>query len=304
MATFRGLAPEVYEPWVDHIHYQEFAQSPLMWPRLFKTETTDQAFVDDFSFAGLGRYQLKPEGTNINFDDPVQGDRRRTPVLTYALGFRSTMEANEDDQHGLVRNMASDLGGSARDSDDRLAWALPIDGFAGATYTGPPEGDGTRRSLWNTGHVPLKNTAATQSNRLNPGVALSQTGLQTAITIFRRTQSEEERFVENTPSVLLTHTDEEWNAKVILGTTSGLGTSDGDINPMASEGLSHMQVNYLTDSDAWSLWGDKHGMTRINRKALTTNTAIDNQTGDRMTMSHWRSNVYIAGWRGTVGSQP
>jgi hypothetical protein len=304
MATFRGLAPEVYEPFVNHIHFQEFTQQGLMYPSLFKSETTNQAFIDDFSFAGLGRYQLKPEGTNITFDDPVQGDRRRTPILTYALGFRATMEALEDDQHGLVRRMSSDLGGSGRDSQDRLAWDLINDGAAGATYLGPPEGDGTRRALWSTAHVPLKNPAATQSNRVNPGVALSQTGIQAAVTIFRLTQSEEERYVENTPTKLLTHPDEEWNAGEILKSENKVNSADNNVNMVSRLGLGHMQVPYLTDTDAWSLWGDKHQVTWVNRKSLTTTTSVDSQTGDRSTMSHWRSNVYIGGWRGTVGSIP
>ena len=193
MATFRGLLPETLEPFVSKIFFQEFNQAKLLYPEIFNNKPTGLAFVDEFSVAGLGRFAQKPEGTPAAFSDPVQGDRRRTIVLTFALGFRVTMEMQEDEQHGIIAKMPADLAMAARDSMDRLAWGLINVAFTAADDTAPtglPEGDGARRSLFDAGHVPLRNPAATQSNRLAPGVALSTAGMETALTTFRTQQSE------------------------------------------------------------------------------------------------------------------
>ena len=109
MATFRGLLPETLEPFVSKIFFQEFNQAKLLYPEIFNNKPTGLAFVDEFSVAGLGRFAQKPEGTPAAFSDPVQGDRRRTIVLTFALGFRVTMEMQEDEQHGIIAKMPADL---------------------------------------------------------------------------------------------------------------------------------------------------------------------------------------------------
>ena len=312
MATFRGLLPETLEPFVSSIFFQEFEQSPLRYPEIFNNKPTSLAFVDEFSVAGLGRFVQKPEGTPASFSDPVQGDRRRTIVLTFALGFRVTMEMREDEQHGVVAKMPADLAMAARDSMDRLAWGLINVAFTAAddtANTGLPEGDGARRSLFDTGHVPLRNPGATQSNRLNPGVALSTAGMETALTIFRTQQSEEERFINCEPNKLLIHPDNEFVAVQLLDSTQEVNTAENQVNTVSSAriGVSVCQVPYLTDTDAWSLWDtSKSPADWIDRKGLTGPTqSTDSQSFDSIFISHYRAAVQLNGnWRAAVGSAP
>ena len=259
MATFRGLAPETLEPFVNTIFFQEFEQAPVLYTQIFNNKPSSMAFVDEFSMAGLGRFVQKAEGTPAAFSDPVQGDRRRTLVLTFALGFRVTMEMREDEQHGIIAKMPGDLAMSARDSMERLAWGLINVAFTAADDTAPcglPEGDGARRTLFDTGHVPLRNPAATQSNRLNPGVALSTAGLESAMTIFRTQQSDEERFINCSPNVLLIHSENEWTAAQLMDSTHEIGSAENQINAVSSSrlGIKTVQSPHLTDTDAWSLW--------------------------------------------------
>ena len=312
MATFRGLLPETLEPFVNEIYFQEFEQSPLRYPEIFNTKATGMAFVDDFTVAGLGRFTQKPEGTPASFSDPVQGDRRRTIVLTFALGFRVTMEMREDEQHGIVAKMPADLALSARDSMDRLAWGLINVAFTAAddsANTGLPEGDGVRRSLFDTGHVPMRNVAATQTNRLNPGVALSTAGMETAMTIFRTQESEEERFINIEPNKLLIHPDNEFVAVQLLESEKEVNTAENQVNTVSSArlGLSVCSVPYLTDTDAWSLWNTaKSPADWINRKGLTgPERSSDSQSFDSIFISHYRAAVqYNNNWRAAVGSAP
>lgn len=271
------------------------------------------AFVDEFSVAGLGRFVQKPEGTPAAFSDPVQGDRRRTIVLTFALGFRVTMEMRDDEQHGIVAKMPADLALAARDSMDRLAWALYNVAFTAADDTAPtgiPEGDGVRRALFDTGHVPLRNPAATQSNRLNPGVALSVAGLETALTIFAVQQSDEERYIRCTPNKLLIHPENHFLATQLLDAGRGEPfTDENQVNAVASNriGVNIVESPYITDTDSWSLIDSaKSPLDWINRKSLSGPTmTTDGQSFDSIFISHYRAAVQVNGnWRAAVGSAP
>jgi len=307
----RGLAPELLEVFVDSILFQNFGQIPLLYPMVYNTKSTGRAFVDEFRVAGLGRFAVKPEGVPVSFSDPVQGDRRRTTVDTFALAFRVTKEMRDDEQHGIIARMAGDLGNAARDSQDRLAFAPINDGYAGSTYTGLPEGDGTRRALWNTGHVPLRNLAATQSNRLSPGVALSTSGLEAALSIADTMQSEEERYIRQEFINLLIHPDERFNAAQLLESEFEINTADNQINPVSRSQVGLSVVNngrgapYITDTDSWSLWASGADALRWhNREELRTAQTSDALTFDEIEIAFWRSAVEIGEWRDTVGSAP
>jgi hypothetical protein len=312
MATFRGLAPETLEPYVNSIFFKEFPQQDLLYPQIFNTKTTGMAFVDEFSIAGLGRFVQKPEGTPASFSDPVQGDRRRTIVLTFALGFRVTMEMREDEQHGIIAKMPADLAMAARDSMDRFAWALINVAFTATDDTAPtglPEGDGARRALFDTGHVPLRNAAATQSNRLAPGVALSTAGLETALTIFATQQSEEERFIKCSPNKLLIHPENHFTAVQLLESEKEVNTAENQVNAVSSNriGVGIVESPYLTDTDAWSLWDTtKSPADWVTRKELTgPKENTDAMSFDQFFISHYRAAVqYNGNWRAAVGSAP
>lgn len=312
MASFRGIAPELLEPFVNHIYWQEYNQGDVLYTKIFNNKPTGMAFVDEFSVAGLGRFVQKPEGTPVSYSDPVQGDRRRTIVLTFALGFRVTMEMREDEQHGIIAKMPADLAMAARDSQERLAWGLVNVLFTAADDTvnaGLPEGDGTRRPLFDTGHVPLRNAGATQSNRLNPGVALSTAGLESALTIFRTQQGEEERFVNISPNLLLHHPNEEFVAAQLLETEKEVNTAENQINAVKGSriGVANFQSPYITDTDSWSLWNTaKSPVDWIDRKGLTGPVqGSDSQSFDQFFISHYRAAVQVNGnWRSAVGSAP
>jgi len=312
MATFRGLAPETLEPFVSTIFFKEFEQASLIYPEIFNNKPTKLAFVDEFSVAGLGRFVQKPEGTPVAFSDPVQGDRRRTIVLTFALGFRVTMEMREDEQHGIIAQMPADLANAARDSMDRFAWALYNVAFTAAddtASTGLPEGDGVRRALFDTGHVPLRNPAATQSNRLNPGVALSTAGLESALIIFYTQESEEERFINVAPNKLVIHPQNKFVADQLLESEKEVNTAENQINTVSRNriGVSYCASPYITDTDSWCLMDTtKSPLDWIDRKGLTgPERSTDSQSFDAMFISHYRAAVQINGnWRAAVGSAP
>ena len=307
MATFTSTMPELLEPWVTEIFFNQYNRLPTIFDKIFTVASSTKAFEDTFQVAGVGTFLLKPEGTPISYDDPVQSARKRVVHSTYALGFRVTMEMMADDQHGIIKQMPADLGDSARDHKERLAHGLLNDAFAGATYTGLPDGGGTGLALCTTAHILLK-TGATVSNSLSPAVALSVAGLESAITNYRLTLNETGRRINIQPKLVLTHPNEEFNAAQILDSTQEPFTADNQINAVSSSrmGISHMQSPYLTDTDAWFLMAAKsdHSLKWYNRMPVTFERGKDSQTKDAMFDSVYRASVTFDNWRGVVGSQP
>lgn len=307
MALSSSEARELLHPWVTQIFYKHLMMIAPVYPQFMNVETSVRAYEETFRVGGVGSFQLKVEGTPVSYDEPVVGDRKRTLNSTYALGIRIPMELTEDDQHGIVAQFPADLGDSGRDHQERIAHAPWNDAWAGATFTGMPEGDGTRRSLYNTGHVPMK-AGGTQSNRAAPGVALTQTGLQDAITNLRLTQDEQGRQVQVQPAVLLIHPNNEWNAAELLESTTKPNTAEGTVNVVSASrlGLRVVSSPYLTDDDAFQVIAAKrqHSVKLYRRKGVTMNQGQDMDTFDSKYNAHWRGHATFDEWRGTYGSAP
>lgn len=304
MATTRGIAPELLEPWVSDIFFKRFKDRQRQYESIFNVMPSSRAFEDDFEVAGLGTYTIKPEGVPLQYDNPVQGDRRRVVMLTYALGFRVTMEMMEDDQHGIISKLPSDLSDSAYYSMETLAFGVINDAFAGSTYTGLPEGDGTRRSLCNTGHVFLRSPGSTWSNSLSPAVALSVSGIEAAITMFRTQKNEEERYTVLTPKTLLCREDLYWTAHKLLTGDKEAFTADNTANIIAQQGLQTVTSPHITSTTAWWLLTEKsdHTLHFYNRKTLTFGESTDSDTFDKKYQSHYRAAVCFKKGLGVVGS--
>ncbi len=307
MAHTTTLTPELLEPWATEVFYNKYAEQPTIFPRVFNVVPSSRAMEDTFQVSPLGTFRVKPEGTPISYDTPVQSLRKRVVHTTYALGYRVTREMMDDEQYGMVSKFSGDLGNSARDHKERLAWSLFDDAFAGATYRGLPEGDGTTRSLCNTGHIRLKD-GGTSSNRLNPDVAFSVSGLQSAITNFRLTQNESGRRIPLTPKLVVHHPNDEFVIAQVLDSQQEPFTADNQINPVSTSrmGITAQAVPYLSDTDNWFLMCDKgmHTIKWYNRMDLEFDRNKDSQTKDALFDAMYRASVTFDDWRGIVGSAP
>lgn len=303
----RGIIPELLEAKADQVFFKTFMEKPQRYKAFAKVERTTKAYRDDIRLAGTGRFQLMPEGMPVAFTNIVQGQLRRETVFNFALALRVSRNAREDERWDMINRFVADLGDSAGDSVDRFAHGPINDGHTGAVYLGLFEGDGQRRSLWNTGHVPLRNTAATQSNRLNPGSAFIADGVKSAMNIFQTMQSEEERYISVEPDMVLAHPDLRWDIETLLDSRNIPGSGDNDVNVVAGNriGVKPTYSEKITDTDSWSLWkSGKDAVVYLEREALRRQTTTDDLTQDFIYMAFYRCNILIGEWRWTVGSAP
>ena len=284
------------------IFFQEFMQLELLREKLFATRTSSKGYEDRMEMAGLGPFVVKSEGTPVSFSDPVQGGQVRTVHSTYGLGGRFSMEVMQDDQFGMMRQIPGDMGNSARDHKDRIAFDLLNDAFNGTTYTGV-----AGQPLFNTAHTRLRPGVATQSNQLSPAVALSVSGLEAIMNLAKTTLSHEGRYITLAPDRLLIHPNLAHNAYVLLNTEFRPGSSDNDRSTVVSSrsGITTIvESPYMTSTTAWSVHAPpgKNGLTINNRMGLEMTSAVDPDTKDMKHYAIYRESVQTDNWEGNFGS--
>lgn len=275
-------------------------QSPK-WSQLFASVTSTKAHEDRIRVAGLGTFQTKPEGTPVAFSDPIEGTRRRVVHTVYALGYRVTKEAVDDDQWNVIDRMPSDLGESGADHKERIVWDVINDGYAGARHTGL---DG--QSLFNAAHTTLRPEVAAQSNIQSPPVALSTTGIEAMMTQAMTTQSEEGRFIDMEQGILLHHPTNSHKAHVLLETPQKTGSADNDVSTVerGRSGLVPLAVPYLTSTLAWSIHAGpgRNSLQWNDRESMTFSRAGDPDTFDEKHYAAYRGSPMFSEWRNNFGS--
>tara|TARA_R110002020_G_scaffold68553_10_gene179369 strand:- start:1480 stop:2382 length:903 start_codon:yes stop_codon:yes gene_type:complete len=298
MATTRGIAPETLEKDVTHIFFNEFTRIDAIYSMLLKVDSSTKAFEDTFKVAGLGTFQLKPEGTPISYDNIVQGPRRRVTHSTYALGFRVTEEMRDDEQHGIINRMPEDLADSARNHQEVIAHSPFNTAFVTTNFTTMDN-----QAICSTTHVELK-TGATVANELNPGVALSTNGIESMLIQIRKTNNDQGRPIRLTPKYLVIPTDLEFTAQRLMETEQQVGNNNNDINTVKSSriGITPLASRYLTDVDDWWIQSAEHTATWYNRKELSKDSSVDAQTKDYLFDARYRASVVVWDWFGINGS--
>jgi hypothetical protein len=300
MATNRSTLSEVLEPWVTEIFFNNYTREPLIYPQWIKQVPSSKAFEDKFKVAGLGTFNLKPEGTPIAYDEPVQGPRKRVTHSTYALGFRVTEEMQDDDQHNIVGQMPADLSDSARDHQEQIAHQLLNTAFVDTSFTTQ---DG--QALCASDHVLLR-TGETASNVQTPGVDLSHTGFEAMLTQIRLTMNDTGRPIVLNPKCVIYHPEQEWEAQRILDSEYEPGTNENQINTMKNSrtGLEAKSSRYLTNTRNWFIISNEHHLTWYDRKPLALDNSSDAQTKDKLFDARYRASVVPWDWFGVNGSAP
>ena len=303
MATFRTTLPEVFEDRQAEVFFMNYSMEPSQYKKVFNVVPSSKAYEDWFEVSGLGQFRTKAEGTPITYDDPVQGTRRRITHTTFALGFRATEEALDDAQYDVIERQSADLGVAGREHEEILAWSV-FNNNADADY---PTIDGL--ALASTAHVILKPkdpAVATDSNLASPGIALSITGLEDALTVMRTTKSREDRFMPLKPAFLIINPALAHTAYKLLESEYEINTNENQVSTVSSSrtGISAIDTPYVTDTDNWALVCQKsqHKLTFHTRMKMRFDSSTDSQTKDKLFDARYRASVVAKDWRGTYFS--
>jgi len=312
----RTNAPDVYDTrplWMSMLVY---AQNPKSYTQLFYVSNEKAAHVDIIEFSALGRFRVKPEGTPITYDIPVQGQRRRVTHSTFALGTAMTHEAISDAQtsaNGIAAldRQSDGLTRSQLHHEESLNWDLIRGSFT--TTLGI---DGV--AVISTSHPYLKppTPGAVRSNRLDPHLPVSYEGVEAMSIIFLNQQSTEGHFIGNDLDYgyLVVHTNKKYVAANIVDAKGRPGTTNlNDTNQVSRLGLSIVASPYLgstpTEFEAWWLMGKKgsktdpgNGWVYNSRETFRIRNSVDSDTGDKKWGGWYRGSAYNRQWENNAGS--
>src|SRR3569832_996113 len=243
MPITRGLNSALLAPGIRKILFDSYAEKPRQGQKLVNMGRMDRAYIDDANMAAFGPLLEKPEGGRGLYQDPFPGRSKRYVAQTWGLGFRITLEMQEDALYGFVANkFARALGRSVRYNFEVISHSVLNNAFNTA-YNGFESGV----ALISTAHTNLK--GGTQSNRTAVDADLSLTTLQAAIEAFRAWQTEEGMPMLSTPKYLKDTPTRKKVAGVLLVATLLPGGNFNDPNLLKNLGLTLIVDDYLTDPD-------------------------------------------------------
>jgi len=306
---FQLLAPGARKSFVEYRDLKERKAQYGVW---MNVESSDKAYEDVIHFAGLPPAQLKPENTPIVYNDLIQGGSKRYVNLTYALGARWSLELEQDDLYGVIKDTNKALARSHMFTKEYTATNVLNLGFS-TTLTD----DGV--SLFNNQHPLLGGTAATNvlpgaSNVISAsgtypnapatGMDLSFTALQYMVNLFERMPDAQGIPVAVAPKTLLVPPELQFIAIELLGSAGKPYTADNEVNSILGQNLQYHIINYLTSPSAWFVVGpkDEHRLRFFNRMEADFDMDDDFDTKAIKVSCIERYSAGADSWIGTFGS--
>ncbi len=267
--TNRGQFSQLLAAGLQVLSMDELAEHDEEYSSFLDVGTSTSAFEEDQLLAGLGTVVLKPEGSPITYDDPIQGGSVRYIHDTYALGWLCTAEMMADDKYGKIKQVPKELMPSLKYVVEQVGANVLNNGF-----TSVKTADGV--SLFNTAHPLLG--GGTQSNQLSNNSDLSATGVQDMIILAENfvNQRGQKRHIK--PTDIWYPAELRWIAQTIFKSEFQPGTGNNDINTVQGI-LEPHTLHFLTSTTAWFVSSKTVNHARfLWRKKVTMDAADDFDT--------------------------
>jgi len=296
MTMLRANATALLEPGIRKVVNTafDFRRRDEQFSKIFNILTSQMRNEEDRTFSGLGTMFEKDEGEAVAYDDPIQGFRKVYTHVTYALGFRVTMEMLDDELYGQMNKMSRSLAISSVNANEVVSADVLNNAFA-AGSAGP---DGV--ALCSTAHPRLD--GGTNSNRLAVDSDLSESSLETAITLLEDTVDDRNIPLGLKAKTLVVQHTNKFIARRLLNSQLQAETANNAINAFKDESLNSLIWQYLTDTDAWFLLADSHELNYFWRMRPVLESDKDFDSGDSKFKMTQRFSVGFTDWRGLVGT--
>jgi phage major head subunit gpT-like protein len=296
MAVYRSNFGDLLEPGFREIFDDAFAEEPMVFERIFRTETSQKQDEKDSGVTGFGLLQETSEGAQVNYEDPVQMYDVRYTHKKYTKGFKVSEELVEDDQYNVIKGKPAQLARAARRTAEFYAASVLNNAFV-STVLG---GDG--QELVSTVH-PRSDGGTSQSNASSTGITLTEENLETARIAFRQQLDDKGMRIQTMPDRLFVPVDLEKDAKIIVGSTLRPGSADNDLNIYKGSLDVIAWEYYTTNSTAWFLQdASQHKLTWFWRVRPEFKQDVAFDTGMALFKCRARFSYGWSDWRGFWGS--
>jgi phage major head subunit gpT-like protein len=283
-------------PFLDEILYEQFDAPSLTYTEVFNVRDSQRAYEEITQITGFDQFASKPEGSNVEYDQLMQGFDTRFEHTTYAKGFQISMEAMDDDIDGAISNAAPALARVAHNSIETQVFGLVNNGFPTGSTLSP---DGV--TLFNNSHVLVG--GGTFDNLISGD--LSQATLEAAINVFDDMRDDRNQLIEMEATNLLIPPALRWVTHELLRSQLRSDTSNNAANALNQLGLKVVESKYLTEDNDWFVYCDPslHRVIVYWRMEPVTDHTMDFDSGNMKTKMTYRLSFGAADWRGWVGGQ-
>ena len=299
MAISRQQLAKELEPGLNALFGLEYKNYENQHAEIFDVENSDRAFEEEVMLGGFAQAAVKPEGSGVSYDQANESFTARYTHETIALAFSITEEAVEDNLYdSIAKRYTKALARSMANTKQIKAANVLNNGF-NSSFTG---GDGVE--LFSDAHPTL--SGSNQRNELSTASDLSETSLEQALIDIHAFKDERGLKIAARGMKLIIPSALQFTAERILKSPARVGTSDNDLNAIASKGMmpqGYVVNNYLTDDDAFFIKTDvPNGMKMFNRAAIKTAMEGDFDTGNMRYKARERYSFGFSDWRGMFGS--
>ena len=299
MAISRSQLVKELEPGLNALFGLEYNRYENEHAEIFDSETSDRAFEEEVILSGFGAAPVKSEGEGVAFDTAQEGFTARYTHETIAMAFAITEEAIEDNLYDRLAGRYTRALARSMANTKQVKAANVLNNAFNSSFTG---GDGVE--LCSAVH-PLTN-GGTFANELSTAADLSETSMEQSLIDIAAFVDERGLKVALQGAKLIIPKELQFTAERILKTPQRVGTSDNDINAMASMGMipQGYRVNhYLTDTDAFFIMTDApNGLKQFVRAPIKTAMEGDFDTGNVRFKARERYSFGFSDPRGIFGS--
>lgn len=290
----RGLFPGIRE-----LIFRGFKEFPEEYSQVFNTFTTNSAFEEDHSLAGVGLFVRTPENVEAAEDRFDKGFPKRYQETSYTLSIGASHQARRYDKTGYWRERAPDLGYSARQTREILHADLFNQGF---TATTGPDG----QPLFSLVHPNPGKRGGTQSNILTPVGTITVLNVRLALTQFRRFFDDTGIRRRQLMAEWLVHPpEEEYNTLEILRSAGRPDTANRADNVIRNA-LKPFVWDYLTDVNNWFVLSGKgqHKLKSFDHEPFNVREFMDDKTLINWVQARMAFSFGHSHWIGTLGANP
>jgi hypothetical protein len=276
---------------IDLVIFDELEARAKVGRMIFNVRDSSQYQEDTLTVGGIGNMPQKLEGEALSYTSATEGFRQTFTHLDYGYGMRVTRNLLREEMYGTMENLGMELSRSQVATEETILANIFNRAF-NSSYTGA---DGLE--LCSTAHV--REDGTTFANELSSAADLSQTSLEQAMIDFSDFRDGGSKRIVIEPAILLVPKELRFEAARYTQSKLAPETDTNAINPV--EGLLKVQVwNYLTDTDAWFILGEKkdHFLRMYDREEFWTDYEYDFDSKDYKISGMF---AMSAGWASPLG---
>lgn len=293
MPMSTGNFNNIFTRKIDMMFFEGWEEEPEQWSRILNNKQGKGNNHTTQIMAGMSAWQSKKELENAKEQRFKQGPLIVTEYEPFAVEVVMSREMIDDENYGLVEDMAKDAGHAGRETVEQNAASFINSLYDQNGYDGVP--------TFSANHPSLGDGGGTQSNLISG--ALSDNTLKQAIILFRKQRDEGGKKISSVPRKLVVPQSLQFTAATILQSALVAGTTNNDKNVLPDMEL---VVNDFWDqytTTRWFIAGSRHQLNHIWRvKPEFKKKPIMEDNMSQKWLGYLREANEAANWRHVVGS--